>query len=250
MKDRIGISQNLDQRLSLDLPFKDETGKDVKLGDYFKDKPVLIIPVFYECQGVCRLILNGVITAFKGMRTYDVGKDFEVVTFSIHPEEGPELASKMKAEVLDLYQRQDAAKGWHFLTGKMPAITKLTGEIGFKFWYNPETKQINHPAAIMVCTPDGIVSRYFVDKDYPSKMLRDSLINAGQERIGTRAEERLLGCLVIDPVTGKRSLNFLRITMLLCILTVAVVGTWVTVLSIKNRRSVLPPKNIQKETEE
>src|SRR5215213_6669162 len=55
----VGIDQLLSQQVPLDLEFKDETGKTVKLADYFKGKPVVLSLVYYDCPQLCSLTLNG-----------------------------------------------------------------------------------------------------------------------------------------------------------------------------------------------
>ena len=50
----VGIDQRLDQQVPLELEFKDETGKTVKLGDYFQSgRPVILNLVYYTCPMLC-----------------------------------------------------------------------------------------------------------------------------------------------------------------------------------------------------
>ena len=49
----------------LDAPFLDETGKAVKLGDYFGKKPVIISMVYYKCPILCAEDLNGLVGALE-----------------------------------------------------------------------------------------------------------------------------------------------------------------------------------------
>ena len=50
---QVGFDQNLDAQLPLDLTFRDETGKTVKLGDYFGSKPVILTLVYFRCPMLC-----------------------------------------------------------------------------------------------------------------------------------------------------------------------------------------------------
>src|SRR5437667_3071938 len=51
--DNVNIEQKLDQQVPLDLVFRDEAGKTVKLGDYFGSKPVVLSLVYYSCPQLC-----------------------------------------------------------------------------------------------------------------------------------------------------------------------------------------------------
>ena len=61
---RVGIEQKLNQQLPLDLVFRDDTGKLVKLGDYFGKRPVVLSMVYYECPMLCGEVMNGMSSVF------------------------------------------------------------------------------------------------------------------------------------------------------------------------------------------
>src|SRR5919108_2116018 len=123
--DKVGIDQRLDRQVPLDLPFRDETGRDVRLGDYFGKRPVILTLVYYECPMLCTENLNGLVAAL-GVLKFDPGKEFDVVVVSFNPREGPGLASQKKAAYMERYGRPHTASGWHFLTGTQASIDRLT----------------------------------------------------------------------------------------------------------------------------
>src|SRR5512146_829150 len=75
--DQVGIDQRLNEQVPLDLPFRDETGKNVRLGDYFGQKPVIVALVYFECPMLCTETLNGLTSALSVLK-FDVGKEFNV----------------------------------------------------------------------------------------------------------------------------------------------------------------------------
>src|ERR1039458_5962168 len=80
----IGIEQRLDQQVPLDLQFKDETGKTVQLGDYFKSgRPVLLNLVYYTCPMLCGEELAGEASAL-GVLRFNPGNEYEVVSVSFN----------------------------------------------------------------------------------------------------------------------------------------------------------------------
>lgn len=233
--DQIGIDQRLNEQVPLNLPFRDEQGSDVRLGDFFGDKPVILTLVYYECPMLCTEILNGLVRSLKVL-SFDVGKEFEVVTVSFNPAETPSLALTKKQMYLSDYGRPEARDGWHFLTGDEDAIRQLTEAVGFRYVYLPEENQYAHASAIVILTPTGRVSRYFYGIDYPTRDVRLGLVEAAEHRIGSVADQLVLLCLHYDPTTGKYGVVIMNVLRLAGLLTVAVLGTFMTAGFLRDRR--------------
>lgn len=206
---KIHIDQKLNGQVPLDLPFVDETGRDVRLGDYFGKRPVILALVYYECPMLCTQVLNGLVTAL-GVLNFEPGREFDVVAVSFNPKEGPGLASQKKAAYLERYGRPQTAGGWHFLTGQEASIKALTDAVGFRYEYDDRIKQFAHGAAIEVLTPQGRISKYFYGIEYSARDIRLGLIEASDERIGTPIDDFLLFCYHYDPATGQYGAAVLR----------------------------------------
>ncbi len=198
----VGIDQKLDAQLPLDLPFRDDSGRDVKLGDYFGKRPVVLALVYYSCPMLCTQILNGMVSSLRAV-TFNPGQDFDVVAVSFDARERPPLAAEKKESMLKTYGRPQTAKGWHFLTGDLASIKALTTAVGFHYYYDVHTNQFAHASAIMVATPDGKLSKYYYGIEYSPKDLRLGLVEAAQNKIGTPVDQILLFCYHWDPTTGK-----------------------------------------------
>src|ERR1700750_285738 len=200
---QVGIDQRLNNQVPLDLTFRDESGREVKLGDYFrKDKPVLLTLVYYECPMLCNQVLNGVVGTLDAV-TFTPGKEFEIVTVSFDPREGPELAAKKKDTYLKRYRREGAGEGWHFLTGDKDSIDRLADSVGFRYVWDEQSKQFAHASAIMVLTPEGRLSHYFYGIEYSPKDLRLALVEASKGEIGSPVDALILYCYHYDPATGR-----------------------------------------------
>ncbi len=120
---KIAIDQQIGRQLPLDLPFVDESGRSVKLGDYFGKRPVLLVLAYYECPMLCTQVLNGLVSAVSVLN-FQAGREFDVVAVSFNPKEGPGLASQKKANYVERYGRPETAGGWHFLTGTQASIDR------------------------------------------------------------------------------------------------------------------------------
>ncbi len=217
---KVSIDQRLNEQVPLDLVFRDETGKEVRLGDYFSgNKPVILSLVFYECPMLCNQVLNGLVSGLRAV-PLSVGDDFNVVTVSFDPRETAELAARKKEIYMHQYKRAGASAGWHFLTGDEASIKQLTDAVGFRYTYDPAANQFAHASGIMILTPQGKISRYFYGIEYAPKDVRLSLVEASGGKIGSRADQLLLYCYHYDPSTGKYAwvMNIYRLGGILTVL--------------------------------
>lgn len=231
----VSIAQKLNSQVPLDLQFRDETGKVVRLGDYFgKDRPVLLNFVYFRCPMLCPMVLEGTTTSLTHLK-YDIGDQFDVITVSIDPRDKVEDAARMKEKYIRRYGRLDSANGWHFLTAHESAIKKLAGTVGFQYAYDSRTDQFAHGAALLVLTPDGRTSRYFYGFEYKPRDLRMAIVEASEGKIGNAVDQLLLLCFHYDPTTGKYSRNAMMFARAGGITTVFALGGFIFVLIRKER---------------
>ena len=122
----IRFDQRLNEQIPLELTFKDEAGRAVKLGDYFGRRPVILVLAYYQCPRLCTLVLNGLVQGMLEMPLI-AGKDFEVITVSFDPRERPDLAASKKESYLQRYGRPGAAGGLAFSDGEGVADSSARG---------------------------------------------------------------------------------------------------------------------------
>jgi protein SCO1/2 len=237
----VGFDQRLGEPVPLDLAFRDEQGRSVRLGDYFGEKPVVLALVYYECPMLCTLTLNGLVSALDVL-AFDAGQEFEVVTLSFEPKETPEMAAAKKATYLERYERPGAEQGWHFLTGDADAVGGLTEAVGFRYAWDEVTGQYAHPSGIVVLTPDGRIARYLYGIEYAPKDLRLALIEASEGRIGSPVDQVVLFCYRYDPETGKYGAAVMRIVRAAGALTLAAMATFWIVMWRRERAPTPRPK--------
>jgi len=236
----VRIEQKLDQQLPLDLVFRDESGQQVQLGQYFGKKPVVLALVYYGCPMLCTQVLNGMVTSFRVL-PFEVGKEFDVVTVSFDPRESSALAMEKKKLYLDYLpekMRADANNGWHFLTGDPVNIEKLTAAVGFHYRYDEATKQFAHASGIMVATPQGKLSRYFYGIEYAPRDLRLGLIESSENKIGSPVDQLLLYCYHYDPSTGKYGAAVMKVMRIAGILTILGILAMFFLLKPRNPRVI------------
>jgi protein SCO1/2 len=212
----IQIEQRQGQQLPLGARFRDEAGREVKLGDFFGRRPVVVAPVYYDCPMLCNQVLNGLVSAVRG-QSLNVGEDFDVVAVSFDAREGPADAANKKQVVLgDLRRRDDpvAAAGMHLLTGERSEIDAVMGALGFRYAFDEQTNQFAHAAGVMVATPEGKLSHYFYGIEYAPRDLKLALVESSAGRLGSPVDKLILYCYHYDPTTGKYGpaiMNMMRV---------------------------------------
>jgi protein SCO1/2 len=226
---RLGFDQRVGQRVPPDLAFRDEAGRQVRIGDYFGKRPVVLSLVYFGCPMLCPLTLDGLTRSLKGM-SFDAGKEFEVVVVSFDPRETAAMAAAARRAALQRYGRPETAPGWHFLTGAAEPIRRLTQTVGFRYFYDERAGQFAHAAGIVLLTPQGVASRYLYGIEFPARNVRLGLVEAAGNRIGSPLDQVLLYCFHYDPVGGKYSAVTLNIVRLSALLTVAGLALMIVLL--------------------
>jgi protein SCO1/2 len=232
--ERVGLDQQVGESVPLDLEFTDHLGNRKSLGDYFDGRPVILVPVYYDCPMLCTMILEGLTKTLKAV-TLDPGKDFQIVAVSFDPQESAEQAAARRATSVDRYGHPDADSGMHFLVGDSAEVEALLDAVGFHVKYDENTGEFAHVAALVVLTPEGRVARYFLGVEYPPRDLRLTLVEAADEQIGTVVDQVLLYCFKYDPTTGRYTAATMNLIRLGGLLTLVALGAYV-VLNLRRER--------------
>ena len=232
----VGLDQHLDAQVPLDLTFFDESGAEVRLGDYLGKKPVVLNLVYYQCPQLCCQVLHGLLTSIQAI-PLELTKDYDILTISIDPRETYPLAAEKKQRYVEKYVRAGADTGWHFLTGPEESSKRLAEIVGFRYEYDPRTDQYAHASGIIVLTPEGKVSKYLYGIEYHPRDLRLALVESSQGKIGSPVDQFLLLCFHYDPLTGKYGLAISFVLKATGILTVVMLGGFV-LYSLRQERTV------------
>jgi protein SCO1/2 len=248
----VGIEQRLGAQVNLGLEFRDESERPVTLREAMNGKVTILVPVYFRCPMLCTRVLNGVLDGVRSFpQGFDAGNQFTVVAVSMDPKEHADLGHKKKAAYVGEYGRPGADAGWRFLTGKEESVRGLLTAVGYRYEYDKAFKEYNHPSGVVVLTPDGVVSRYFLGIGYddgsvlPSgapvppaptwRTLELSLVEASGGKVGSLADRFLV--MVCYRFNGQGySWSILRVVQAASVLTILVVGTVVFVAFRRDRR--------------
>jgi protein SCO1/2 len=234
----VGFEPTLNAQMPADVPFTDENGQSVKLGDYLNHgKPVVLAFVYYGCPMLCNQVEQGVVGALR-MLSFTPGRDYDVVFISFDPHENAGMAAEKKISALGHYNRPETAGGWHFLTGSAASIATATKAANFRYNYIAKSNQFSHASGILILTPDGRISRYFYGVEYPGRDVRLGLVDASAGKIGSPIDHVLLFCYEYDPSSATYSASILRIVRLGGLLTV--LGIVLAILLFRRREFIAP----------
>jgi protein SCO1/2 len=219
-----GVDEKLGQKIDLNLTFIGEDGRTHSLKEYFSSgRPVILNLVYYTCPMLCNLTLNGQVAVLREL-AWTPGKEFEVVTISIDPTESFEIAKNKKEAYISNFDKP-VGGGWHFLVDHEGNVKKLADQIGFRYKLDEAQKQYAHASAIMVLTPEGMVSRYLYGIKFKERDLRLALTEAASEKFGLSFEKILLMCYHYDPAAKSYVMfatNFMKLGGMLSMLVLAI----------------------------
>ncbi len=238
----VGFEPPLNGQMPLDLAFRDETGRNVQLREYFGQKPVVLAFVYYGCPMLCDQVEQGVVGVLR-MLSFNPGRDYEVVFVSFDSRETPQMAAEKKKKALARFRRPETDSGWHFLTGSQESIDAATKAANFRFSFDAKSSLFAHASGVMVLTSDGRISRYFYGVEYPGRDMRLGLVDASAGRIGTPIDHVLLYCYHYDPSSARYSASILKIIRLGGVLTIlCIIGG----ILIFRRREIVAAANLRR----
>jgi protein SCO1/2 len=170
----------------------DKNGNIQKLYSYLKNKPLLLCPVYTRCPSVCNMVSNGVKESVVG--TEWLGKEFNVLTFSFDSSDTPKQ--------LAFYEKRWKMDGvhWQTVSASYNNIQKLLKSIDFNYDYNSTLKEFNHPAIVIMISPQGRITRYIYGVTPKQRDIRLAATEA-QFEVGKAGIVRgfWLKCFAFDP---------------------------------------------------
>jgi protein SCO1/2 len=234
-----GFEPRLGEVVPLDVPFRDEEGRDIRLRELLGEKPAILTFAYAACPMLCPLVLNGLASALRAV-PLTPGKDFEIVNVSLDPRETPDEARKKKNVLVNRYGRRETASGWRFLTGEETSIRRLAAAVGFRYAVDGRG-QYAHAAGLFVLAPGGRVSRALYGVEFAPRDLRLALVEASEGRIGTLGDRLLLLCYRYDPESGTYAAWALASVRIAGAVTVVALGGFLLTMWRRERRRGVGP---------
>jgi protein SCO1/2 len=197
----VKVDEHLGAQLPLDAAFRDQDGKRVTLGQVMRGGlPAILTFNYSDCPMLCSVQLNGLTTALPKVGAlgpspdpaiqrdivFRPGAQFRIVTIDLEPGETLEKVSAMRQKYLDRLpedQRAAAKAGWTFLIAATPGdgaqIRRVADAVGFRYAFVKERAEWAHPAALILLSAAGTVTRYLYGIEFDPKVMRESIYKAG-----------------------------------------------------------------------
>lgn len=238
----IDVVEHLDERLPLDLTFEDTSGHSVALRDLLAgERPVVFTLNYSDCPMLCSLQLSGLTTALSHVDR-ELGRDFDVVTISLDPNETAdrtrETAGRYRGDYLRERPgaREEQGAAWHFLRGTPGNVRAIAEALGVVYAYNEVRREYVHPAVAVVSTPDGRIARYLYGVEYHPKTLSLTLVEAADGKIGSSVDRLILYCFHYDETEGRYAPVAMNIMRVGGGLTAVALGTFLGAFWLRKER--------------
>jgi protein SCO1/2 len=195
---QVEIEEHLGARVPAALRFTDEEGAEISVADLLRPgKPIVLVLAYLRCPMLCDLVQRGVATAVRASGLA-AGDDVRMVTVSIDPRDTRGEARLRRQGLLGALGDAPPA-AWRVLTGDEASIRSLADAFGFRYVYDPVSRQYAHPACAFVLTPDGRISRYLYGTTFRPFDMRMAVVEAAAGRVGSIVDRVILTCFRYDP---------------------------------------------------
>jgi protein SCO1/2 len=215
----VTVDEHVGGRVPLDAAFRTQDGIQVTLGDVLRGGlPVILTFNYADCPMLCSMQLSGLTAALpkvgeigpspdrsKGDAMFRVGVQFRIVTIDLEPNETLDKVQATRQRYLERLpedQRAAARAGWTFLVAATPgdgtAIRSVADAVGFRYTYIKDRAQWAHPAALILLSASGVVTRYIYGIELDPKVMRESIYKAGIAE-PSAAVGFLIRCYHYDP---------------------------------------------------
>lgn len=168
---------------------------DLRLSDFWRDKPLLVTMVFARCAGICSPFLSSLKSAADSLG--GLGRDYRILVLSFDPHDTP---ADMAALARHLGIRNDGS--WVFATSQPAEIRRVEDATGFWFKWDEDRNQFDHPA-MLVGVRNGQILRLLVGGTVSPARLREVLdeLHGGFVKAYPLPGKAMFRCFQYDPAT-------------------------------------------------
>ncbi len=229
---KVDLEEKLGAPLPLDLEFRDEQGRAIRLADLVT-RPTIIAPVYYKCPNVCHFLQGDLARVLPGLKL-KAGEDYQVISISFDETETPELARRSRDTYYASMDNGIAADSWRFLTGDIDNIRALTDAAGYHF--RKEGVDFIHPVVFFVVSAEGKIMRYLHGTRVLPKDLTLALYEAREGRVGTTIRKVVQFCFSFDPQQKTYVFNILRVSATAILATLAIFAAYLVFGGRKSKK--------------
>ena len=233
---QVGLEEKPGNVLPNGVSLTNHEGKVVKSSEWLNQgKPVFLTLNYFRCSTICDKMLFDLSRALKDVE-WAPGEGYKVVTISIDPKEDAKEAAKKRNQVFAIADLKEETADWEFLTGPEAEVRKIAEAVGYQYAYDEKTDQWGHPAVFMMISSEGKVMGYRQGLSINSRDLEFSLVEAGEGKIGSLADQLVVSCYQYDDEEGAYVPFAWGVMRAGGALTVLILGGFLTIMFRGERR--------------
>lgn len=209
-----------------DIALTDHEGRQVKLGDYFKDgdeRPVILTLGYYECPMLCSLVLNGLVKGLTGV-SYTPGKDYRIISVSINEKESVDLAQSKRDAYLHSLGAKPDVDWWSFHVTTASEAKRLADAVGFNYFWDSKTEQYAHSAGAFFLSKDAVLTRTIFGIEFKPNDMKLALSEAADGKIGSFVDQLILSCFHYDPDSHRYGVYIFGVMRICGLLTIVILA--------------------------
>lgn len=183
-----------------DFRFVFEDGSIHSIKEFTKNKPTVILPLFYKCMTGCPLILHSTVRNIQ-----NISRDFNLLVLSFDKDDT--ISNLVEFRDSHLGDLKDNRVKFGILT--QDSISSFTNSTGFKFFFSRRDNTFVHTLVLIFLSPDGKVVRYLFGSSPKEKNISIALAEAsvGKFSINSLIDLAFLVCYTYDSKTRSYEIN-------------------------------------------
>lgn len=195
----VGVRPPAAARLPLDARLTDLNGGSMTLGEAIGGRPAVVVFADYDCPQLCSPILALAGKAL-GESGLGAGTDYRLVVIGFNPKAAAADGRRMVGGEIGFSTAVGRATTALMASEKVAA--RLTSAVGFHYAYDAALARFAHPAALLVVTADGRLSRVLSGLAITGADARLALVEASGGTIGALVDQVRLVCYGFSASVG------------------------------------------------
>ena len=193
----VGVTPLANAQIPTDAIWQNEKGVNIRLADALHRRPGVVMFADFNCSSLCGSMLSvaAELLARSGLQPE---RGFALIVLGLDAQQPAAAADAFKQHIAN----SAVLPAVSLLSADAVRVHEATQAVGYRFVYDAERHQYAHPAALLIVTPDGRVSRVLSGLGLSVDDLRLALLEAGEGQVGTLADRVRLMCYGFDPALG------------------------------------------------
>ncbi len=175
-----------------------ETGR-TRLRELIDGRPTILLLAYYTCHGPCPTTVQNLARALRTVRE----PEHRVLVLSFDANDTVETLRHVKSSL------GQVSPDWTFGLLSRADSARLTGAVGFSFFFSERDRTFVHPSVLVFLSPEGKVMRYLYGTEPRTQDIELALIETRDrvQRLNDLVDMVRLTCYRFDPARSRYVLH-------------------------------------------